>query len=127
MLSSGVKANNKIDVIPASWNLGRIIKICINTQEGTHNVSQTYLNILQDLSVQQQQVFQGKDWEILWLKLGDARWQHISWAVDMPRLASIVIDKALGKVFTKGLLSAIGHKLHHPLDVTCPASNIHIV
>lgn len=56
-----------------SWNLGRVSKICINTQEGMHNVSQTYLNILQDLSVQQQQVFQGKDWEILWLKLGDAR------------------------------------------------------
>lgn len=45
----------------------------------------------------------------------------------MPGLASIVIDKALGNVFMKGLLSAIGHRLHHhPLDVTCPASNIHI-
>ena len=56
-----------------SWNLGRVSKLLINTQEGMHNVSQTYLNIFQDLSVQQQHVFQGKDWEILCLKLGDAR------------------------------------------------------
>lgn len=31
MLSSSVKADNKTDVIPASWKLGLVDELCIDT------------------------------------------------------------------------------------------------
>lgn len=51
MLSSGVKADNVTDVIPASWKLGLVAELSIDILGDT----QTYFNILQGL------IFQGKD------------------------------------------------------------------
>ena len=50
-----------------SWNLDLVIKLCVDTQEVTHDVSQIPFNILQDLHVPRKRL-----WEVLCFKPGNA-------------------------------------------------------